>query len=219
MRVSTLLLASLTLFPLAAGAAPTKWEIDSAHSAAQFSIRHMMISNVRGEFGKLSGTIVTEGKDLAKATVEATVDVGSINTREGKRDEHLKSPDFFDIVKFPAMTFKSKKIIPGRPGHFKMVGELTIHGIAKEVSLDVEGPSAEAKDPWGNIKVGATATGKINRKDFGLGWNKVLETGGVVVGEEVSIILDIEMTKKADAAALPPKAEPVKAPAKAEPKK
>jgi len=188
----------------APAAATTTWEIDSAHSAAQFSVKHLMVSNVRGEFGKVTGTVVLDTKDITKSTVEASIDVGTINTREEKRDGHLKSPDFFDVAKFPTITFKSKKVA-GTAGHLKVTGDLTLHGVTKEVTLDVEGPAKEAKDPYGNIKSGAEAKTKINRKDYGLGWNKALETGGVVVGEEVAITLDVELLKKVAPAAAPAK--------------
>lgn len=203
---STALAAFLTFgaFGGNARADGTTWEIDTAHSSAQFSIRHLMVSNVRGEFGKVTGTVVYDAKDPKKSTVEASIDVNSINTREEKRDAHLKAPDFFDVAKFPAITFKSKKVEPAGKGKMKIIGDLTIHGVTKTVTLDAEGPATEVKDPWGNVKSGAVATTKINRKDFGLGWNKALETGGVVVGEEVSITIDIELTKKAPAPPAPP---------------
>lgn len=192
-----LALFTLLVAPLAGAAT---WEIDSAHSGAHFSVRHMMVSNVRGDFGKVTGTVVFDAKNPKAAQVNATIDVSSINTREPKRDEHLRSPDFFDAAKFPTITFKSKRVEQAGEGKYKVVGDLTIRGVTKEVTLDVEGPAPEAKDPWGNVKSGATATTKINRKDFGLAWNKVLETGGVAVGEEVKITLDIELNKKPDAA-------------------
>ncbi len=181
------------------GAAPVRaatWEVDSAHSGAHFSVRHLMVSNVRGELTKLTGTLVLDDKDLSKSSIEVSIDVSTINTGEPKRDEHLKSPDFFDAAKFPTMVFKSKKVEAAGAGKLKVTGDLTIHGITKSVVLDVEGPSAEIKDPWGNARRGASATTKINRKDFGLSWNKALEAGGVAVGEEVSITLDVEFTKK-----------------------
>ncbi|MFO0575808.1 MAG: YceI family protein [Polyangia bacterium] len=174
------------------------WEIDPSHSGAQFSVRHLMVSNVRGEFGKVTGTIEYNDKDPSKSRVEATIDVSSINTREPKRDEHLKGADFFDVAKFPTITFKSKRVAQAGAGKLKVTGDLSIHGVTREVVLDVEGPAAETKDPWGNIRTGAQATTKINRKDFGLGWNKLLESGGVAVGEEVSITIDVEMTRKQD---------------------
>jgi polyisoprenoid-binding protein YceI len=201
-KTSTLRLAAYAL-PLVgllglgrAQAAP--WEIDPSHSSAQFSVRHLMVSNVRGEFGKVSGTIDYNDKDPSKSRVEATIDVSSISTREPKRDEHLKSPDFFDVAKFPTITFKSKRVAAAGAGRLKVTGDLSIHGVTREVVLEVEGPAAETKDPWGNLRTGAQATTKINRKDFGLAWNKLLESGGVAVGEEVSITIDVEMTRKQD---------------------
>lgn len=191
------LLASIATSGLARA---SSWEIDGAHSSAQFSIKHLMVSNVRGEFSKVTGTLNLDDKDITKSTVEATIDVSSINTRDEKRDGHLKSPDFFDVAKFPTITFKSKKVAKAGEGKLKVTGDLTIHGVTKEVVLNVDGPAKEAKDPWGNIKSGAVATTKINRKDFGLGWNKVLETGGVAVGEEVSITIDVELQQKKAAA-------------------
>jgi polyisoprenoid-binding protein YceI len=190
---------------LAGRAHAAAWEIDSSHSSAQFSVRHLMVSNVRGEFGKVTGTVDFDAKDPSKAKVEATIDAGTINTREQKRDEHLKSPDFFDVAKYPTITFKSKKVVAAGAGKLKVTGDLTIHGVTKEVTLDVEGPAMETKDPWGNQRTGAQATTKINRKDFGLKWNKVLDGGGVAVGDEVTITIDVEMTKKVDKAAKPAK--------------
>jgi len=178
-------------------AAASEWEIDPSHSSAQFSVRHMMVSNVRGEFGKMSGTLVLDEANVTKSKVEAVIDVGSINTREPKRDEHLKSADFFDLANHPSMEFKSKKVRKAGKGALEVTGDLTIRGVTREVVLAVVGPTADAKDPWGNIKRGATATTKINRKDFGLTWNAALETGGVLVGEEVAITIDLELTKKA----------------------
>jgi polyisoprenoid-binding protein YceI len=139
-------------------------------------------------------------KDVTKSTVEATIDASTVNTNEPKRDEHLRSADFFDVAKFPTITFKSKSVKKSGEGKLAVTGDLTMHGVTKEVTLDVEGPAKEIKDPWGNVRSGASASTKINRKDFGLGWNKVLEAGGVAVGEEVAITLDVELTKKAPAA-------------------
>lgn len=188
------------------------YDIDGAHSNAQFKVRHLMISWVRGEFQKVSGTFSYDAKNIGATTINATIDAASINTREEKRDAHLKSPDFFDVAKFPTLTFKSKKT-EGTVGKLKVTGDLTMHGVTKEVVLDVDGPTDSVKDPWGNVRVGASATAKLNRKDFGLAWNKVLETGGVAVGEEIEITLDIEgAPAKAEAAAAP-------APAKVEEKK
>lgn len=187
------LLASIATSGLARA---SSWEIDGAHSSAQFSIKHLMVSNVRGEFSKVAGTLNLDDKDITKSSVDVSIDVNTINTREAKRDAHLKSPDFFDAAKFPALTFKSKKVEKAGADKLKVTGDLTIHGVTKEVVLNVEGPSAEIKDPFGNTRRGATATAKINRKDFGLNWNKALEAGGVLVGEEVNITIDVELLKK-----------------------
>lgn len=182
------------VFPSASRAAT--WEIDPVHSNVEFKVRHLMISNVKGEFGKVSGTVVLDDRDVRKSRVEVTIDASSISTGDAKRDAHLKSPDFLDIAKYPTLTFKSKTVIPAGQGKLKLVGDLTIHGVTHEATLDVEGPSAEVKDPWGNLKVGTSATAKINRKDFGLTWNAAIESGGVVVGDEVAINLDIQFVKK-----------------------
>lgn len=185
---------------LALAAAPAalaqSYTIDSAHSKAQFSVRHMMVSNVRGEFSKMKGTIDYDEKDPSAIRVEATIEVASINTGEPKRDEHLKSPDFFDAAKYPVITFRSKSARKTANG-LAVTGDLTIHGVTKEVVLQVEGPSPEVRDPWGNFRRGATAAAKINRKDFGLTWNAALETGGVVVGDEVTITIDVEAVRPA----------------------
>lgn len=173
-----------------------EWRIDSAHSAAQFSVRHMMVSTVRGHFGKMSGKVLFDPADLSKTVVEATVDVASIDTREPKRDAHLKSPDFFEVEKFPSMTFKSTSIKPAGSGKFLMTGDLTIKGTTKPVIFEVEGPSPAVKTQRG-AKSGATATAKISRKDFGILWNRAIEAGGVAVGDEVTITIDVEMDKAA----------------------
>ena len=173
----------------------TVYQIDSAHSSAQFSIRHLMISNVRGEFTKLAGTITYDPAQPTNSALEASVDVSSVNTRDAQRDTHLKSADFFDVEKYPTIAFRGKQIAGG-DGEWKVKGDLTMHGITREVTLDVEGPTPEAKDPWGKMRIGATAHTKVNRKDFGLVWNVALEAGGVMVGEEVKITLDIEAVRQ-----------------------
>lgn len=188
-----LILAVLT-FALAAFGQAT-YTIDSAHSSAQFSVRHMMVSNVKGEFSKTTGTIVYDPNNLGASKVEATIDATSINTREPKRDAHLKSPDFFDVEKFPTLTFASTSWNK-QGGKLMIKGNLTLHGVTKEVVLAVDGPSAELKDQKGGARIGASATTTINRKDFGLTWNRAIETGGVVVGEEVTITIDLEATRK-----------------------
>jgi polyisoprenoid-binding protein YceI len=192
---------ALASAPLAASAATPSWEIDGGHSSAQFSVRHLMISNVRGEFGKMSGTITYDEKDPTQSSVEATIDATTIFTREPKRDEHLKSADFFDVAKFPTLTFKSTKVTAAGPGKLKVAGDLTLHGVTKPVVLDVNGPAPALTDSRGNKKTGASATAKISRKDFGLNWNKALDTGGVVVGDEVAIQIDVELMMKAEAPA------------------
>jgi polyisoprenoid-binding protein YceI len=182
------------IFALAAFGQAT-YTIDTAHTNAQFAVRHMMVSNVKGEFAKTTGTIVYDPNNLGASKVEATVDTTSINTREPRRDTHLKSPDFFDVEKFPTMTFSSTAW--SKQGDKLMIkGNLTLHGVTKEVTLAVEGPSAELKDQKGGARIGASATTTINRKDFGLTWNRAIETGGVVVGEEVTITIDLEATRK-----------------------
>ncbi|WP_413576224.1 YceI family protein [Bdellovibrio sp. HCB290] len=173
----------------------TKWQIDSAHSSANFSIKHMMIAKVHGGFEKISGTLSLDASDITKSVVEASIEAASINTREGQRDAHLKSADFFDVEKFPTITFKSKKVERSGDDELKVTGDLTIRDITKEVVLEVEGPSAEHTDPWGNTKIGLSAKTKIKRKEFGLNWNAALEAGGVLVGDDVTITLDIQFAK------------------------
>jgi polyisoprenoid-binding protein YceI len=176
--------------------AQVTYQIDSAHSAAHFSVRHLMVSNVRGEFTKLSGTVVYDAANPANSSLEARVEVASISTREPQRDAHLKSPDFFDAEKFPELTFRSKQVV-NEGDEWKVKGDLTIHGVTREVTLAVEGPTPEVKDPWGGYRIGATAETKIHRKDFGLIWNMALEAGGVVVGDEVKISIEIEAMRQA----------------------
>lgn len=174
--------------------AQVTYAIDPAHSAVHFSVRHMMLSNVRGEFTKLSGTVRYDPENPSNSTIDANIDAASINTRNDDRDTHLKSADFLEVEKFPVLTFHSKQIHP-HAGGAKVVGELTIHGVTREITLDVEGPTEEIKDPWGKQRVGASATAKLSRKEFGLVWNAALETGGVMVGDEVKIIIDIEAVR------------------------
>ncbi|MGE5087421.1 MAG: YceI family protein [Bacillota bacterium] len=172
------------------------WQIDGAHSSANFTIKHMMIAKVHGGFEKLSGSLILDSSDISKSSVEASIEAASINTREAQRDAHLKSADFFDVEKFPLLTFKSKKVERVGDEELKVTGDLTIHGVTKEVVFEVEGPSSEQKDPYGNIKIGLSAKTKIKRKDFGLSWNAALEAGGVLVGDDVQISLDIQFAKK-----------------------
>ena len=179
---------------------PTQWQIDPAHSAAHFSVRHLMISNVRGEFTNISGSALIDPANLSNSSVEVTIQAASLSTREPQRDEHLRSADFFDVAKYPALTFRSKRIESLGAEYFKLVGDLTIHGVTKEVTLDIEGPTPAIKDPWGNVRAGVTGSTKINRKDFGLVWNALTETGGVVVGDEVKITIEAELIQKSPAA-------------------
>jgi polyisoprenoid-binding protein YceI len=176
------------------------WKIDSSHSAAQFSVKHMMISNVRGEFSGVKGTVQLDHEKPETAKVDATIDVSTVNTREPQRDEHLKGKDFFDVSQFPTATFKSKKVLDVSKGHFKLLGDFTLHGVTKEVTLMVEGPSAEIKDPKGNARIGATATTTINRRDFGISYGGKMDNGGLMIGEEIPITIDIEMVKAPAAA-------------------
>ncbi len=170
--------------------------IDPSHSSANFSIKHMMIAKVHGGFQKLSGNLILDRNNLKASSVEATIETASIDTREPKRDEHLRSADFFDVQNYPTLTFKSKRFESAGGDEYKVIGDLTIRGITKEVTLDVEAPATEMKDPWGNIKIGASATTQIKRKDFGLTWNAALETGGLLVGDDVKITLDLQFVKK-----------------------
>ncbi len=175
------------------------YTIDPVHSSAQFSVRHMMISNVKGEFGKISGTILYDANNLDASKIEAVIDAESINTREPDRDTHLKSPDFLDVAKFPTLTFRSTGVRKAGNG-LEVRGDLTIRGVTREVVLHMEELPHATKDPWGNLRFGASATTQLNRKDWKLEWNQVLETGGVLVGNDVKITLDVEAVKNAEAA-------------------
>jgi polyisoprenoid-binding protein YceI len=175
--------------------AVSTWAIDPAHSVAEFKVKHMMISNVKGQFSGVSGTLERHEGDVTKSKVEVAIDAASVNTRDAQRDAHLKSADFFEVEKFPTLTFKSTRIIPKNQDERAVEGELTIHGVTHTVRFDVEGPTPPAKDPWGNTRIGVSATTKINRKDYGLTWNTALETGGILVGEEVTITLDLQFVK------------------------
>lgn len=171
------------------------YNIDPAHSAAHFSVRHMMITNVRGSFGSVKGTVTYDSENPSDSSIDAVIDTTSINTQEPQRDAHLKSADFLDVEKFPTITFKSTKVVSESSEEQTVTGELTIHGVTKEVVLKVEGPTTEGKDPWGNARIGASATTKIKRGDFGLTWNAALETGGILVGDDVKIELEISLIK------------------------
>jgi polyisoprenoid-binding protein YceI len=171
------------------------WNIDPTHTVAEFKVRHMMISNVKGQFAKVTGTLVFDESELASSRVEATIDAASIETRDPQRDAHLKSGDFFDVEKFPMLSFKSTSISLVRAGELAVEGELTIRDVTRKILFDVEGPTSPAEDPWGNTRVAVSATTKISRKDFGLIWNSALEGGGVLVGDDVTITLDVQFVK------------------------
>jgi len=173
-----------------------QWVIDPSHSNAHFTVKHMMITNVRGEFSKVAGAVSYDPAKPEATQVEATVEVASLSTRDAQRDGHLKSPDFFDLEKFPNITFKSKSVKAKSQEDLSVTGDLTIHGVTKEVVLEVEGLSGPSKDPFGNIRLGATGTTKIKRDDFGMVWNGVLEAGGVLVGNDVKITIDISLIKQ-----------------------
>ena len=172
------------------------WEFDPPHTGVQFKVRHLMVSSVRGDFEKVSGKVMYDEADVTKSAADITIDASSINTRVAKRDEHLRSPDFLDVAKHPSIIFKSKRVEKGGNGTLKMTGDLTIRGVTKEAVLTVEVPTPAIKDMQGNTRVGGQATTKISRKDFGLAWNKALEAGGVVVGDEVEITIDVEIYRK-----------------------
>jgi polyisoprenoid-binding protein YceI len=189
-------LALFVVMAARSAAAEGVWEIDAAHSTVQFSVRHMMVSNVRGEFRNVSGTVRGDEKDPMHAQVEATIDTTSIDTRNEKRDGHLKSPDFLDAERYPTMTFRSKRIEKTDNGRYRVTGDLALHGVTREVTLDVDGPTAPVKDPMGNVRAGAQATAKLDRRDFGITWSKALDGGGVMVGDEVDVTIDVEATRK-----------------------
>lgn len=175
----------------------TTYQIDPAHSSAQFVVRHMMITNVRGGFSSVKGTVEIDSDNPSASSVDATIDVSSIATLDTQRDTHLKSADFLDAEHYPTITFKSSKIEKTGDEEYNLTGDLTIHGVTKQVTLKVESPSEEGKDPWGNFRRGASATTKIKRSEFGLTWNAVLETGGIMVGDDLKIEVDVQMIKAA----------------------
>ena len=173
---------------------PHTWEIDAGHTTAGFSVKHMMVTNVHGSFGRVSGTIEYDGKDLSSIAANVSIDATSINTNNERRDTHLRSADFFDAENHPAITFRSKRAEKGADGRFRLVGDLTMRGVTKEVALDVEGPS-QAINAGRVFKIGASATTTVNRQDYGLKWNRAIEAGGVTVGDEVKITLEIQANR------------------------
>lgn len=184
-------LAGLLSFPAFAGT--TTWQIDPKHSSAQFAVTHLMISTVRGEFHQVNGAVVVDDADISRSSVNVTIDATTVDTREPERDKHLMSPDFFDVARYPTMAFKSTKVESAGPGKLKVTGDLTIRGVTKQAVLEVTVPTPPIKDPWGFERTAVSGSAKINRQDFGVAWNKTLDAGGVVVGDEVNITLDVEM--------------------------
>ncbi len=171
------------------------YQVDPSHSSVSFSIKHMMIAKVHGSFEKISGKVIYDSSNPSKTAVEIAIESSSINTHESQRDSHLKSPEFFDVDKYPTILFKSSRV-DASANELNVIGDLTIHGVTKQVTLIVEGPSEEMKDPWGNARIGASGSVKIKRKDFGLTWNTALEAGGLMVGDEVAIAFDVEFVKQ-----------------------
>ena len=196
MKKMVTLLAVVCTLALPALALAESWQIDREHSSVGFKVRHMMVSNVKGDFGSFSGVVDIDDKDVTRSKVAVSIDTASIRTGVPKRDEHLKSVDFFDVVKYPTMTFVSQKVAKAGKDDLKVSGLLTLHGVTRPVVLEVEGVSGASRDPWGSLRRGASASTKISRKDFGLLWNKALETGGMAVADEVQINLEVEMVKK-----------------------
>ena len=171
------------------------WNIDPVHSTAEFKVKHMMIANVKGTFSKVSGVITFDESDLTKSKVEASIEAASIDTRDDQRDAHLRSADFLDVENYPRLSFASGSVKKAGNGKLSVEGDLTIRGVTRRVDFAVEGPTPPAKDPWGNVRVAISATTKIDRKDFGLTWNAALETGGILVGDLVTISLEAEFVK------------------------
>jgi polyisoprenoid-binding protein YceI len=199
-RIGRLVVLAATLAGVAsagaASAGATTWAIDPAHTSVQFSIRHMMVSNVRGELTDVSGTVQGDQARPTEAVVEVAIDPASVATRDPKRDNHLRGPDFFDVAKYPTMVFKSKSVAPAGPGAFKVTGDLTMHGVTREIVLDVADVTPAITDPFGKTRAGARATTKLNRKDFGINWSKTMDNGGLVVGDEVAVTIDVEAVKQ-----------------------
>lgn len=193
-RLIGLIVAVALMVPFYAQAAT--YTLDPAHTSIGFKVKHLMITNVKGVFEKFQGTLILDEKDITKSKISATIDIASINTNIAKRDDHLRSADFFDAAKYPTMTFESTKIEKAGADKLKVTGNLTIRGVTKPVVLNVEGLNQEIKTPQGGFKRGASATGVVNRQDFGVSWNKKLDAGGVVVADEVHIIIDAELDKK-----------------------
>ncbi len=201
MNITSKLLLAATF--LSSSAYASEWELDASHTTTSFAVRHMMVSTTKGAFDKVTGTANIDDKDFAKSQFSVIIDVNSINTRNAQRDGHLRSAEFFDVAKFPNLTFKSTKIVATGGGKFDVTGDLTLHGVTKPVTLSVDSVTPATKTPFGTTVRGLQATGKINRKEFGLTWNKALEAGGVAVSEDVKLEIDAEFTQKVVAVAAP----------------
>lgn len=184
-------LAAVVSLPTFAGV--TTYKIDPRHTSANFAVTHLMISTVRGEFHAVNGSVIVDDTNITKSSVEVTIDASTVDTREPDRDKDLKSPNFFDVEKYPAITFKSTKVEQAANGHLKITGDLTLHGVTKSVVLDATAPKAPIKDPWGLQRTAVSGSTRINRQDFGMNYSKTLDTGGLVVSNDVDITLDVEM--------------------------
>lgn len=195
MRLTTTL-ALLLLASSAAAAEPSIWKIDPSHSSVQFAVRHLMVSTVRGHFGTISGVARIDETDLTKSSVEATIDATSIDTRDEKRDAHLKDTDFLDVAKYPTITFKSKSVRKLDDSHFEVVGDLTLRGVTRPVVLRAEGSPVPITDPHGTVKLGGVARATIDRQDFGVSFGKMMDNGGLVVGDDVEITIDVELNRQ-----------------------
>lgn len=176
-------------------AAESVWRIDPAHSSVQFAVRHLMVSTVRGHFGKVSGLVRLDDADVTRSTVEAVIEAGSIDTRDARRDAHLKDTDFLDVSAYPTIEFRSKSLTRVDEGRYRLVGDLTLHGVTRPVALDVEGSPTPIVDPAGNIRLGGVARAKVDRREFGITFSKAMDSGGLVVGNEVEIVIDVELLK------------------------
>jgi len=195
-----LIMIALTSLALSSTAYGSSWTIDTEHSNAQFRVQHMMIANVRGNFSGIKGTVHIDDEDVTQSHVDVTIDVNSLDTGVAKRDEFLKSPILFDASRFPTYRFKSRRVEKAAHGTLKVVGDLSLHGVTREVGLEIQGLAEQVRDPWGRTRTGAQATARINRKDFGIVWNMVLDNGGVLVGNEVDITIDLELIKNEEIA-------------------
>jgi len=188
--------------PIQTSAAPSAlsiWDIDPAHTSASFRVRHLMVSHVRGQLGPVSGTVWLDARDPSRSQVRASIDTRGIDTREPKRDEHLRSADFFDVERYPEVSFESTRVEPQPDGGLLVTGNLTIRDVTRAIALDVDPIPPAIKDPWGNTKRGATARATLDRKDFGLTWNMALEAGGVVVGDRVAVEIEVELVERKQA--------------------